>query len=109
MAPKRGRCVLSDGSEVQPVARRPGHLGATHKWKLVYLLPSGYDHAVDKAGAGRRLMSGSEQPSKTRIGALQDTHERLGSLCARLSILTLLVAINLALTAGVLWRLLTRS
>jgi hypothetical protein len=58
------------------------------------------DYSLDQTNADRRLMSGSEQPSKTRIGALQDTHEWLGSLRARLSIRTLLVAINLALTAG---------
>lgn len=44
-------------------------------------------------------------PPKTRIAALQDTHQLLGSLRARLSVLILLVAINLALTAVVLWRL----
>jgi hypothetical protein len=65
-----------------------------------------HDHALDQAGAGKRLMSGSSEPqSKTRLGALQDTHERLGSLRTRLSFLILLVAMNIVLTASVLWLL----
>ena len=64
-----------------------------------------HDHALAKR-AGKRLMSGSSEPqSKTRLAALQDTHGRLGSLRTRLSFLILLVAMNIMLTASVLWLL----
>jgi hypothetical protein len=49
-----------------------------------------------------------EHPPETRIGALMNYTDRLANLRAHVSVVTLMVAINLVLTAVLLWRLWNR-
>jgi hypothetical protein len=54
------------------------------------------------------LMTESEHPPDTRIGALRNYTDRLAAMRTHLSVVTVLVAINLVMTAVLLWRLWNR-
>ena len=53
-------------------------------------------------------MTDAEHPPETRISALLNYTDRLASMRAHLSVVTVLVGINLVLTAVLLWRLWNR-
>lgn len=59
----------------------------------------------DRQQRGQGLMTESEHPPEGRIGALLNYTDRLASMRTHLSVVTVLVVINLLLTAVLLWRL----
>ncbi len=61
----------------------------------------------DRQLTGRGPMT-SEHTPETRISALMNYTDRLASMRMHLSVVTVLVAINLVLTAVLLWRLWSR-